>query len=184
MAERFNRRLAEALDDHPRATANAGKNRFDNHPQRNAFIHAFVNDYNRTRLRCLGHKAPAELLTNVPGHNTKAGIHAGHGLRFHVADQRIRYRPQVSAERRRDGSRLSPGKRKKLLGGACRGFSQAAVLFQKIVLLAFFRSHAGDSGKGCRCGMAVIRNIAIRLGLVRASRGTRSDADARYERPS
>jgi hypothetical protein len=24
-------------------------------------------------LRCLGHKAPAELLHNLPGHNTKAG---------------------------------------------------------------------------------------------------------------
>jgi transposase InsO family protein len=76
MAERFNRRLAEALDSHPRDTANAGKNRFANHAQRNAFIHAFVNHYNRTRLRCLGHKAPAELLHNLPGHNTKAGIYA------------------------------------------------------------------------------------------------------------
>ena len=85
MAERFNRRLAEALDDHPRATANAGKNRFDNHPQRNAFIHAFVNDYNRTRLRCLGHKAPAELLTNVPGHNTKAGIQDDFRFRLSVS---------------------------------------------------------------------------------------------------
>lgn len=73
MAERFNRRLAEALHSHPRAAANAGKNRFDDHAQRNAFIHAFVNHYNRTRLRCLGHKAPAELLANLPGHNTSAG---------------------------------------------------------------------------------------------------------------
>src|SRR6516165_10689690 len=73
MAERFNRRLAEALDSHPRAAANAGKNRFADHAQRNAFIHAFVNHYNHTRLRCLGHKAPAELLHNLPGHNTKAG---------------------------------------------------------------------------------------------------------------
>jgi len=81
MAERFNRRLAEALHSHPRAAANAGKNRFDDHTQRNAFIHAFVNHYNRTRLRCLGHKAPAELLANLPGHNTKAGIHTRHGHR-------------------------------------------------------------------------------------------------------
>ena len=73
MAERFNRRLGEALHRHPPAAANAGKNRFDNHAQRNAFIHAFVNDYNRTRLRCLAHKAPAELLANLPGHNTSAG---------------------------------------------------------------------------------------------------------------
>ena len=73
MAERFNRRLGEALGNHPGSGANAGKNRFDNHPERNAFIHTFVDHYNRTRLRCLGHKAPAELLTNLPGHNTFAG---------------------------------------------------------------------------------------------------------------
>lgn len=73
MAERFNRRLAEALNNHARATANAGKNRFTNHPQRNAFSHTFVHDYNQTRLRCLGHKAPAELLANLTGHNTFAG---------------------------------------------------------------------------------------------------------------
>jgi transposase InsO family protein len=75
MAERFNRRLGEVLDHHPRSAANAGKNRFVNHTQRNAFIQTFVNHYNRTRLRCLGHKAPAEILANLPGHNTKAGTH-------------------------------------------------------------------------------------------------------------
>jgi len=75
MAERFNRRLAEALDRHPPANTNAGKNRFRDHAERNAFIHTFVQDYNRTRLRCLDHKAPAELLSNLPGHNTKAGTH-------------------------------------------------------------------------------------------------------------
>jgi transposase InsO family protein len=73
MAERFNRRLAETLRTHPGSGSNAGKNRFDNHAQRNTFIHAFVNDYNRTRLRCLGHNAPAETLANLTGHNTKAG---------------------------------------------------------------------------------------------------------------
>ena len=76
MAERFNRRLAEALHSHPRSTANAGKNRFDDHLQRNHFIHAFVHDYNRTRLRCLGHKAPAEILANLTGHHTKAGTYS------------------------------------------------------------------------------------------------------------
>lgn len=77
MAERFNRRLGEALDSHPRTTANAAKNRFDNHAERNTFIHTFVCDYNRTRLRCLGHKAPAEILANLPGHNTCAGTTRG-----------------------------------------------------------------------------------------------------------
>ena len=73
MAERFNRRLAEALESHPRSMTNAGKNRFHDHAERNDFIHAFVSQYNRTRLRCLDHKAAAELLANLPGHNTFAG---------------------------------------------------------------------------------------------------------------
>jgi transposase InsO family protein len=83
MVERFNRRLGDALDSYPPSTANAGKNRFDNHAQRNAFIATFVHHYNRTRLRCLAHKAPAELLANLPGHNKKAGIHrSGASRRF------------------------------------------------------------------------------------------------------
>ena len=73
MAERFNRRLAEAIRNHPPIDANNGKNRFATQQQRNDFIRAFVRDYNRTRLRCLGHRAPAELLANLPGHNTHAG---------------------------------------------------------------------------------------------------------------
>ena len=79
MVERFNRRLADAIRSHPPAAANAGKNRFSDTAQRNAFILTFVKDYNRTRLRCLGHKAPAELLSNLPGHNTKAGMSGGWG---------------------------------------------------------------------------------------------------------
>ena len=77
MAERFNRRLAEALDAHPRPGSNAGRNRFSDPAERNTFILTFVRDYNRTRLRCLGHKASAELLSNLPGHNTFAGISGG-----------------------------------------------------------------------------------------------------------
>lgn len=74
MVERFNRRLAEAIRNHPRTTANLGKNRFDTHAQRNAFIHAVVNTYNRTRLRCLAYQAPAQALNNLTGHNTCAGM--------------------------------------------------------------------------------------------------------------
>ena len=74
MAERFNRRLSEALRNHPRAKTNLGKNRFKDQVQRDAFIIAFVADYNRTRLRCLGYKAPAELIANLTGHNTCAGM--------------------------------------------------------------------------------------------------------------
>jgi transposase InsO family protein len=73
--ERFNRRLGQALADRPANGANAGRNRFASHPERNDFIHRFVDSYNRTRLRSLGYKAPAELLANLTGHNTQAGIH-------------------------------------------------------------------------------------------------------------
>lgn len=74
MVERFNRRLADAIRSHPPAGGNAGRNRFADPAQRATFILSFVKDYNRTRLRCLGHKAPAEALDNLPGHNTCAGV--------------------------------------------------------------------------------------------------------------
>lgn len=73
MVERFNRRLAEALRQAPPAKRNRGKNRFDTHAQRNAFIDNFVHAYNRTRLKCLAYRAPLEALNNLPEHNTKAG---------------------------------------------------------------------------------------------------------------
>lgn len=73
MVERFNRRIADAIAEQPTTTLNAGKNRFASHHQRNAFIIAFVQDYNRTRLRCLQYQAPAERLANLTEHNTKAG---------------------------------------------------------------------------------------------------------------
>lgn len=73
MVERFNRRLADALATTRPNGRNAGKNRFDNHADRNHFIRAFVADYNRTRLRCLNYKAPAQLLHNLSEHNTQAG---------------------------------------------------------------------------------------------------------------
>ncbi len=72
--ERFNRRIAHAIRQHPASGKSAGKNRFDSHQERNLFIHRFVENYNRTRLRVLGYKAPAELLANLPGHNTFAGM--------------------------------------------------------------------------------------------------------------
>lgn len=74
MVERFNRRLAEALRDAPPTTRNAGKNRFISHPERNAFITTFVTAYNNTRLRCLNYNAPAQVLANLTGHNTFAGM--------------------------------------------------------------------------------------------------------------
>jgi transposase InsO family protein len=72
MAERFNRRLGEQLDRI--AHNSAGHHRSFKTPQeRDAYVLAFVASYNRTRLRCLGYKAPLEALHNLPGHNTKAG---------------------------------------------------------------------------------------------------------------
>ena len=73
MVERFNRRLADALAQQPSCGANAGKNHFASHAQRNAFIQHFVSRYNHTRLRCLEYHAPAEILANLTKHNTKAG---------------------------------------------------------------------------------------------------------------
>ncbi len=71
MVERFNRRLSDHLDRQPQLRAHR---RFHDHAERDAYLHAFVADYNRTRLRCLGYLAPAELLANLTGHNTKAGV--------------------------------------------------------------------------------------------------------------
>ena len=73
MVERFNLRLAQALAAQKPNGQNAGKNRFASHQQRDCFIHAFVHDYNRTRLRCLNYHAPAQLLENLSEHNTSAG---------------------------------------------------------------------------------------------------------------
>jgi IS30 family transposase len=73
LVERFNRRLAEAIRSQP-ASGNAGKNKFATHARRDAFLLAFVDSYNKTRLRCLSYRAPAELIANPTGHNTKAGI--------------------------------------------------------------------------------------------------------------
>ncbi|HTM78732.1 MAG TPA: IS481 family transposase [Devosia sp.] len=73
MVERFNRRIAEAIRSAPPAARNTGKNRFDTHDQRNAFIQAFVHSYNQTRLRCLNYQAPTQILANQTENNTQAG---------------------------------------------------------------------------------------------------------------
>ena len=76
MVERFNRRLAEAIATRPGLPKNNGKNKFHSHAERNAFLIDVVNKYNWTRLRCIDYRAPADLLDNLPGHNTKAGMTA------------------------------------------------------------------------------------------------------------
>ena len=47
------------------AIRNAGKIRFDSHDERDAFLLGFVQDYNRTRLKCLDYLAPLEALANL-----------------------------------------------------------------------------------------------------------------------
>ena len=74
MVERFNRRIAQAIQTAPAASRNGGKNKSGTRAGRNAFLHAFVHDYNRTRLRCPGYLAPLQALANQTGHNTKAGM--------------------------------------------------------------------------------------------------------------
>ena len=71
LVERFNRRIVEAIGRQPkRPTAHR---LFVSHPERDAFLNRFVNDYNRTRLKCLGYLAPIQVLANPPGLNTCAG---------------------------------------------------------------------------------------------------------------
>jgi len=84
--ERFNRRLAEALRAVEPNRRNNGKNRFDNHADRNAFIRNFVDCYNRTRLRSLGYQAPLQALAKHPGPNTKAGVQGLEAVRSRSRD--------------------------------------------------------------------------------------------------
>ena len=83
MIERFNRRIAQALRDLRSCGTNSGKNKFKNHAQRNAFLHGFVDDYNKTRLRCLNYTAPVTALHNLTEDNTFAGMTPfGRSVRF------------------------------------------------------------------------------------------------------
>jgi transposase len=79
LVERFNRRLGEAIASRAAVTKNEGKNKFLSHDDRNAFLLAFVDAYNHTRLKCLDYKAPLEAIANLPGRNTQAGIQANRG---------------------------------------------------------------------------------------------------------
>jgi transposase-like protein len=71
LVERFNRRIAEAIGREPKR--GIAHRLFASHADRDAFLNRFVNDYNRTRLKCLGYLAPIQALNNLPGPNTKAG---------------------------------------------------------------------------------------------------------------
>lgn len=72
MVERFNRRIAEAIARQPKR--GIAHRLFVSHDDRNAFLNTFVQDYNRTRLKCLGYLAPSQVLNNLPGPNTCAGM--------------------------------------------------------------------------------------------------------------
>lgn len=74
MVERFNRRISEAIAAKPLTENNSGRNAFHNNQERDAFIHGFVERYNKTRLRCLEYKAPAEMIANHAKHNTCASM--------------------------------------------------------------------------------------------------------------
>jgi hypothetical protein len=72
MAERFNRRIAEAIGrERKRGIAHR---LFASHADRNAFLNQFVHDYNHTRLKCLGYLASLQALDNLAGPNTFAGM--------------------------------------------------------------------------------------------------------------
>ena len=71
LVERFNRRIAEAIDRQPKR--GSARRTFVDHDDRDAFLKRFIADYNRTRLKCLGYLAPLEALANPPGPNTFAG---------------------------------------------------------------------------------------------------------------
>ena len=93
MVERFNRRIGEALASRAATGANAGRNRFTSHDERNAFLYDVVARYNRTRLQCLGYTAPAEQLANLTKQYTFAGALLGlrplRGIVAHTCTDRV-----------------------------------------------------------------------------------------------
>ena len=111
MVERFNRRLGEHLEKLPRNAA-GHRRRFETHEERNAYLMTFVENYNRTRLKCLGDLAPCEVLDNLPGQNTQAGTQSTVGAKnrasafravVHVCEQKPVWVPAGSAALRAPG---------------------------------------------------------------------------------
>lgn len=72
MVERFNRRIDEAVAREPKRGTD--RRLFRNNEERNRFVARFINDYNHTRLKCLGYQAPMQMLANLAGPYTFAGI--------------------------------------------------------------------------------------------------------------
>ncbi len=67
--ERFNRRVNDALQSQLPLRPHCS-NRFRTHAERTAFSTRFVDNSNRTRLKCLNYQTPLQLLQNLTGHNT------------------------------------------------------------------------------------------------------------------
>ena len=144
--ERFNRRLGEALKSAPSNGENSGRNKFSTHSERNKFIMAFVDNYNRTRLRCLRYKAPREALNNLPG---KAGTQEPPVLRFlplhflRSPKQTKQAEPRVgpgSALRLAGVTRLGKGKRREAGGSrvpAFAGMTGGVALLLQILAIPF-----------------------------------------------
>lgn len=74
MVERFNRRIAQAIADHPKSSANGGKNTFASCAERDRYLFDFVHAYNRTRLRCINYETPTMRLNNLTEEYTFAGM--------------------------------------------------------------------------------------------------------------
>ena len=73
MVERFNRRLGEAISGAFQSPKDPRRREtFATQAERAAFLHAFVEAYNHTRLRCIGYNAPVQLLNNQHKDNTRA----------------------------------------------------------------------------------------------------------------
>ena len=73
LVERFNRRIVEAIGREPKR--GIARRLFHSHLDRDQFLHRFVMDYNRTRLKCLDYLAPCEALANLPGPNKIGRAH-------------------------------------------------------------------------------------------------------------
>ncbi|MDD9864089.1 MAG: DDE-type integrase/transposase/recombinase, partial [Gammaproteobacteria bacterium] len=77
MVERFNRRISEAVRSRPDIKSHHGRKKFRNHEQRNAFIQRFVENYNRTRLKCLDYQAPIAALQSALNNQSPLYIKGG-----------------------------------------------------------------------------------------------------------
>jgi transposase-like protein len=101
LVERFNRRIAEAIGrEEKRGSA---RRTFTCHADRDAFLSKFVHDYNRTRLKCLGYRAPIQALANPTGPYTFAGTTAA----AHAAVETTLLRPSCFARYSAMSARLS-----------------------------------------------------------------------------